>query len=135
MGLLGSGVLLWSFAQLLNRVAPGWRSRLSVAGRPLVAVSIVLSLVLMIVGYQPAEGPIWWGRQSALVGINNLLVLVSFYIIADSLIGAHQPCYPASAIDRDQAMGYRAFVGQWRPGITYTLWWSADLGGAGRETN
>ena len=82
MGWLGSGVLLWSLAHLMKRVAPGWRARLGGAGRPLVAVSIVLSVVLMIVGYQPAEGPIWWGRQSALVGINNLLVLVGFYIIS-----------------------------------------------------
>jgi len=58
------------------------------AGRPLVAVSIVLSVVLMILGYQSAEGPVWWARQSALVGISNLLVFVSFYIIAGSIIGA-----------------------------------------------
>ena len=88
MGLLGSGVLLWSLAHLLKRVAPGLRSRLGSAGRPLVALSIVLSVVLMVLGYQPAEGPIWWGRQSALVGINNLLAFVSFYIIAGSLVGA-----------------------------------------------
>ena len=88
MGWLGSGVLLWSLAHLLKRVAPGWRSRLGNAGRPLVALSIVLSVVLMVLGYQQAEGPTWWGRQSVLVGINNLLVLVSFYIIAGSVIGA-----------------------------------------------
>ena len=88
MGWLGSGVLLWSLAHLLKRVAPGWRSRLGSAGRPLIAVSIVLSVVLMILGYQQAEGPIWWGRQSALVGINNLLVLIGFYMITGSIIGA-----------------------------------------------
>ena len=88
MGLLGSGVLLWSLAHLMKRVAPGWRSRLGSAGRPLVAVSIVLSVGLMGLGYQQAEGPIWWGRQSALVGINNLLVLIGFYMIAGSIIGA-----------------------------------------------
>ena len=76
---LMAGVLLWSAAHLLKRVVPEWRSRLGGAGRPLVALSIVGSLVLMIAGYQQAEGPIWWGRQSALVGINNLLVLVGFY--------------------------------------------------------
>ena len=54
MGLLGSGVLLWSLAHLLKRVAPGLRSRLGSAGRPLVALSIVLSVVLMVLGYQPA---------------------------------------------------------------------------------
>ena len=88
MGLLGSGVLLWSLAHLMKRVAPGWRSRLGSAGRPLVAVSIVLSVVLMVLGYQQAEGPLWWGRQSALVGINNLLVLIGFYMITGSIIGA-----------------------------------------------
>ena len=88
MGLLGSGVLLWSLAHLLKRVAPGLRSRLGSAGRPLVALSIVLSVVLMVLGYQQAEGPLWWGRQSALVGISNLLVLIGFYIIAGSIIGA-----------------------------------------------
>ena len=88
MGWLGSGVLLWSLAHLLKRVAPGWRSRLGSAGRPLIAVSIVLSVVLMVLGHQQAEGPLWWGRQSALVGINNLLVLIGFYIIAGSIIGA-----------------------------------------------
>lgn len=88
MGLLGSGVLLWSLAHLMKRVAPVLRSRLGSAGRPLVAASIVLSVVLMILGYQSAEGPVWWARQSALVGINNLLVFVSFYIIAGSIIGA-----------------------------------------------
>jgi len=88
MGWLGSGVLLWSLAHLLKRVAPGWRARLGSAGRPLVAVSIVLSVVLMVLGYQQAEGPLWWGRQSALVGINNLLVLIGFYMISGSIIGA-----------------------------------------------
>jgi uncharacterized membrane protein len=88
MGWLGSGVLLWSLAHLLKRVAPGWRSRLGSAARPLVALSIVLSVFLMVLGYQQAEGPLWWGRQSALVGINNLLVLIGFYIIAGSIIGA-----------------------------------------------
>ena len=86
---LMAGVLLWSAAHLLKRVAPRWRSRLGGAGRPLVALSIVGSVVLMILGYQQAEGPVWWGRQSGLVGINNLLVLVGFYIIASSLTGAH----------------------------------------------
>lgn len=88
MGWLGSGVLLWSVAHLLKRVAPGWRARLGEAGRPLVALSIVGSVALMTLGYQQVDGPVWWVRQSALVGINNLLVLVGFYIIASSLMGA-----------------------------------------------
>ena len=89
MGWLGSGVLLWSVAHLLKRVAPTWRSRMGRAGRPLVALSIIGSVVLMTFGYQQVDGTVWWVRQSGLVGINNLLVLVGFYIIASSLTGAH----------------------------------------------
>ncbi len=79
----------------------------------------------MILGYQQAEGPVWWGRQSGLVGINNLLVLVGFYLIASSHNGgAHYPFHSAPSIDGDQAVGCCAFVGQWGSGITDSLWWS-----------
>ena len=89
MGWLGSGVLLWSARPLVE--ASGPRMAVSIGRRGQTAGGVYRlsgSVVLMILGYQQAEGPVWWGRQSALVGINNLLVLVGFYIIAGSIIGA-----------------------------------------------
>ncbi len=47
------GVLLWVGAHLFKRVLPKQRDALGKWGRPLVAVVIVVSIVLMIIG-QPA---------------------------------------------------------------------------------
>ena len=88
MGLLILGVLLWSAAHLLKRLAPRVRQGWGAAGKPLMALMVLISVVLMTLGYQQASGPVWWGRQTPWVGINNLLVYLGFYVIAGSLIGA-----------------------------------------------
>ena len=48
----------------------------------MVAAAIGLGVVLMIIGYRGAEGAFFWGRNPALVGINNLLMLASVYLFA-----------------------------------------------------
>lgn len=73
------GVALWWAAHLLKRVAPELRDRL---GRGGIAGLLVLSVVLMVVGYRMADGPYWWGASAPLKGINNLLVLAAFYLFA-----------------------------------------------------
>ena len=85
---LVSGVLLWSGAHLFKRIAPDARARLGNAGRPLMAVLLVASVVLMTLGYQQASTTVWWGRQTAWVGVNNVLVYLGFYLIAGSQVGA-----------------------------------------------
>lgn len=76
------GVALWWATHLFKRVAPDARARMGEAGKGVVAVLLVLSVVLMYVGYDPASGPIWWSRNSALVGINNLLMLGAVFLYA-----------------------------------------------------
>ena len=73
------GVALWWAAHLLKRLAPGLRDRL---GRGGVAGLLALSVLLMILGYRMTDGPYWWGATAPLKGINNLLVLVAFYLFA-----------------------------------------------------
>lgn len=73
------GVALWWAAHVLKRIAPGLRDKL---GRGGVAGLIVLSVVLMVVGYRMTDGPYWWGASAPLKGINNLLVLAAFYLFA-----------------------------------------------------
>ncbi|MEX3016646.1 NnrU family protein [Gymnodinialimonas hymeniacidonis] len=82
--LLIAGVLLWSGAHLWKRVAPASRERFGDAGKGIVAGLLVLSIVLMVFGYKNADGPVWWGRSAALVGINNLLMVFAFYLFAAS---------------------------------------------------
>ena len=85
---LASGVLLWSAAHLFKRVAPRARARLGNAGRPLMALLLLASVVMITVGYQQASTTVWWGRQAPWVGVNNVLVYLGFYFIAGSQIGA-----------------------------------------------
>jgi len=74
------GVALWWAAHLLKRLTPALRDRLG--GRAGVAAAVLVSVVLMVVGYRMTDGPYWWGATAPLKGINNLLVLAGFYFFA-----------------------------------------------------
>lgn len=89
--LLIAGLALWYGAHMWKRLAPGSRERFGNAGKGVVALLLVVAVVLMVFGYRNAFGPVWWGRSGALVGINNLLMIVAFYIYAS---GATPPGRP-----------------------------------------
>ncbi len=78
------GVLLWTGAHLFKRLAPGRRAALGERGRGIVAILVILSVVLMVIGYRNAGGPVWWGRSAAMTGINNLLMILAIYLFAAS---------------------------------------------------
>jgi uncharacterized membrane protein len=82
MTMLIAGVVIWWAAHLFKRLAPGPRAAMGNAGKGVMAVLLVLSVVLMVLGYRGADGAVYWGRSPAMVGINNLLMLIAFYIYA-----------------------------------------------------
>jgi uncharacterized membrane protein len=82
MTLLILGLALWWAAHLFKRLAPGLRAPMGNAGKGVVALALVASIVLMVIGYRSAEGTFYWGRTPALTGINNLLMVLAFYIYA-----------------------------------------------------
>ena len=82
MTLLILGLALWVGAHLFKRLAPGVHGALGSKAKPLVAVLLVASVVMMVVGYRAADGAVYWGRSPALVGINNLLMVLAFYVYA-----------------------------------------------------
>ncbi|MFP4274233.1 MAG: NnrU family protein [Paracoccaceae bacterium] len=84
MALLILGLALWIGAHLFKRVAPDARARLGDTGKALVAVAVLVSIVLMTLGYRQADTAVFWGRHPATVGINNLLMLLSVYLFAAS---------------------------------------------------
>jgi uncharacterized membrane protein len=84
MTVLILGVALWWAAHFFKRVAPDARAGMGEAGKGVVTVLLLVSVALMYWGYGQAEGPVWWGRTSALVGINNLLMVLAFYFYAAS---------------------------------------------------
>ncbi len=84
MILLLSGLLLWSGAHFFKRLAPTARASLGSAGRGIVTAGILAGIVLMVIGYKQADGAVFWGRSPVLVGVNNLLMLLSVYLFAAS---------------------------------------------------
>lgn len=82
------GVVLWWVAHLMKRLAPPLRlrlqNRIGDASKGLFALLVLLSVVLMTVGYQNYTGPVFWGRNAAMVGVNNILMLVAIYLFASS---------------------------------------------------
>jgi len=84
MTLLIAGVALWWAAHLFKRLAPGLRAKLGDPGKGLVAVLLVVGVILMVRGYQAADGTVYWDRDPMWVGINNLLMIVAFYFFAAS---------------------------------------------------
>lgn len=82
--LLVAGLLLWTSAHYWKRLSPDSRASFGDGGKGIVAVLVIASVVLMVIGYRGADGPVWWGRSPALVGINNLLMIFAFYLYAAS---------------------------------------------------
>lgn len=82
MVLLILGVALWWVAHLYKRVVahPLPDSR----RKGVVAAALVVSVILMTLGYQRADVTMWWAAGPALKGINNLLVLVGFFLFASA---------------------------------------------------
>lgn len=86
MTLLILGLALWWGAHLFKRVAPGARAGMGDAGKAVMGVLVLASVVLMYFGYGAAKetADVWWGRSPALVGINNLLMVLAVYLYAAS---------------------------------------------------
>ncbi len=81
MTLLILGLILWTAAHVFKRVAPGARAalqeRMGDASKGIFAVLLVLSVVLMVMGYRDADTTFLWGRSAATTGINNLAMLAA----------------------------------------------------------
>lgn len=80
MTLLILGLILWTLAHYFKRLAPDLRASLGNPGKGIVAVAIVIGLVAMIYGYRWAPFINVWYPPSFMVHINNLLMLVAFFV-------------------------------------------------------
>lgn len=88
MTLLIIGVLIWTFAHWLKRLAPSVRgsmtAKMGEGSKGVITVLLVLSIVLMVIGYRGAEFTPVWEPPAFFRHINNLLMLLAFYIFGAS---------------------------------------------------
>jgi len=82
--LLGLGVLLWSGSHLWKRLAPASRAAMGEPGKGLVSVLSLAGIVLMVLGYRWAPVDPLWSVPRGMVHLNNLLMLLVFYLFAAS---------------------------------------------------
>ncbi|OUS38254.1 hypothetical protein A9Q94_02840 [Rhodobacterales bacterium 56_14_T64] len=80
MTLLVIGILLWIGAHLFKRVAPDMRASMGDKGKGLVALALVGSVVLMVLGYRSMDFIPVWEPAPFLKHINNLAVLFALYL-------------------------------------------------------
>ncbi len=69
MTLLIIGNILWVIAHSFKRVLPNLRNSLGNAGKGAVAISLILALVLIVIGYRSAEYVAVWTPPNFLVHI------------------------------------------------------------------
>ena len=78
------GLVLWAGLHFWKRLAPDHRAGFGDKGKGIVAAGLVAAIVLMVIGYRGTDGTFYWGRSTALTGINNLLMVFAIYLFASS---------------------------------------------------
>lgn len=82
--LLVLGVLAWSGSHLWKRLSPDSRARAGDGGKGIVAALSLGAIVLMVLGYRGVEPMVLWQGPAFLTHLNNLLMLLVFYLFAAS---------------------------------------------------
>jgi uncharacterized membrane protein len=84
MTLLILGLVLWTAAHYFKRLMPDQRIALGNPGKGIIALTIVASLILMIIGYRIAAFIPVWSPPAFLTVINNLAMLFALWVYGSS---------------------------------------------------
>ena len=85
MTLLILGLILWTGAHYFKRLAPAVREPMGDKGKGMVAVAVLASLLLMILGYRGAEFIHVWSPPAWTVHLNNLMMLIAVFVYGMSM--------------------------------------------------
>ncbi|WP_417525427.1 NnrU family protein [Marinovum sp.] len=76
------GLALWALAHFFKRLAPERRAAMGDKGKGVVALVLVLSVVLMVLGYRAAPYVDVWSPPAWARHLNNLMVLVAIFMMS-----------------------------------------------------
>lgn len=82
MTLLVIGLLIWAGAHLFKRAIPDVRATMGDKGKGLVALLLLGSVVLMVIGYRAADSAPLWDRAGWATPVNNILMIVALYLVS-----------------------------------------------------
>ena len=84
MTLLILGLILWIAAHYFKRLMPKQRAALGDKGKAMVAIGIVVSLVLIILGYRWADFIPVWQPPAFFTHVNNTAMLLALWVYGSS---------------------------------------------------
>lgn len=109
MILLIAGVVLWTLAHYFKRLAPEARANLGTKGQGIVALALVASIVLMVLGYKAADFIPVWSPPAFMVHINNALMLLAFWVFGSSAAKGAK-AWPAYKIRHPQLTAFKIWT-------------------------
>ncbi|SDC52430.1 NnrU family protein [Ruegeria marina] len=80
--LLILGVALWWAAHLFKRVRPAQRAAMGARGKGMVALALLVSIVLMVIGFRMTPYVHVWAPPAYMTHANNLLMLVAIWMMS-----------------------------------------------------
>lgn len=78
--LLILGLALWWGAHLFKRLRPGQRAAMGNAGKGAVALALLISIVLMVIGFRATPYIAVWTPPSFMIHINNTLMVFALWL-------------------------------------------------------
>ncbi len=81
MNLLILGVILWIVPHFFKRLMPDARARMGDKGKGVIALLLLVSIVLMVLGYRAAEVIPIYAPMAGMGHLNNLLMLVAIFLL------------------------------------------------------
>ena len=75
---------MWALPHWFKRLMPNFRNSLGQTGRIGVALAVLVSVVLMIIGYRSAPIITVWSPPVLFIHFNSLLMLIAFAVFAVS---------------------------------------------------
>lgn len=80
MFLIIIGILLWMLPHMFKRVLPAFRAEMGDKAKAVVTLLLLISVVLMIIGYRGAEFVPIYTPMAGMGHANNTLMLISIYL-------------------------------------------------------
>ena len=109
MTILILGLILWVAAHFFKRLMPEQRAAMGDKGKGLVALLVVASLILMVLGYRAADFIPVWNPPSFFTHINNLLMLLALWIYGSSAAKGAK-AWPAYKTRHPQLLGIKVWA-------------------------
>ena len=109
IALLAVGVLLWTLSHYFKRLMPERRARFGEPGKGLVALGIVASIMLMVIGYRGADFITVWNTPGWTVHLNNVLMILALWVYGSSAAKGGK-VWPANKIRHPQLTGFKIWA-------------------------